>query len=719
MAVCVAAWLSLSLLAQVARAAEPVDPFTEPDESQLFRAEERMVTVAGRFAQTVDQAASIVTVVTDREIRERGYRTLGEVLSSLPGVYVTWSSEGRRLAWFRGVISADNNKFLLLVDGVPWADGVYTHAWIDEYLPLSDVRQVEVVKGPGSLHYGSSAFAGVVNVVTYRPDDLQGGFLRAEAGSFGRRGGALVFADRLPARGVDAGVSAYVRALETDGDGVDLSSDGQRNVSGAAPRRAIGAGLSLDLGDLNVRFDHVDYRHAPLDAAQYDALAVLLSDPDSFGYAYHNEFLAARWGLHLGRALELTPHAWLQRYENPGIYGSFGEWSLSGDDAITASQVLVEAEKRSTRGGVGLDAQIHAGASNVSLISLGAEQIWINQLEDRVFLDGQPLPTTGAFHATPARLWDLFGLFDHHFSPLWWLELNAGARVELRGETCLAEPEACGPMPAPWLLVSPRAGVLLLSGSRSAVKLLYGRAFRAPDARELLVEVGRDADGKNLFTASNRELDPELIDTVELEATGADMQGSRLRLAGYYSSVRQEIDKESGGDPATVLGDVYYANLAGASVFGAEAEAERAFGPVELSASYAFTHARDRATGALQYGFPPHMGHARATWAVVEGLRISALADVFSARPRAAWSPDAGLSDAPAYGLLHLALATDALAHGRVRIDLSVRNLLDTPVAVLPYRDEANALNDAGEAASAYDLQTEGRSALVGVELAF
>ena len=163
----------LALLASQALAAEPVDPFTEPDEAELFRAEERVVTVATRYAQTVAQAPNIVTVLTDREIRTRGYRTLSDLQRSMPGVYVTVAQESRSLAWFRGVTSPDNNKFLLVIDGVPLYDGVYTHAWIDSYVPLVDVKQVEVIKGPGSAVYGTNAFAGVVDVVTYRADDLQ------------------------------------------------------------------------------------------------------------------------------------------------------------------------------------------------------------------------------------------------------------------------------------------------------------------------------------------------------------------------------------------------------------------------------------------------------------------------------------------------------------------------------------------------------------------
>ena len=118
----------LALAVSLSAEAAPVDPFSEQDEADLFRAEERVVTVATRFAQTVEQAPSLVTVLTDAELRARGCRSLADALAQIPGIYITTSKEGRSLAWFRGVVSPDNNKILLLLDGVPWYDGVYAHA---------------------------------------------------------------------------------------------------------------------------------------------------------------------------------------------------------------------------------------------------------------------------------------------------------------------------------------------------------------------------------------------------------------------------------------------------------------------------------------------------------------------------------------------------------------------------------------------------------------
>ena len=81
--------------------------------------------------------ASLPSPFTADTIRERGYRTVSDALSDLPGIYIWKSPEGRDLAAVRGTISADNNKILVLVDGMPWYDGIYTHGFIDDFLVAS------------------------------------------------------------------------------------------------------------------------------------------------------------------------------------------------------------------------------------------------------------------------------------------------------------------------------------------------------------------------------------------------------------------------------------------------------------------------------------------------------------------------------------------------------------------------------------------------------
>ena len=75
---CAEVALTLGLLLLPAHAG--VDPFEEAEEADLLRLEQTLVTVASRYAQTVRQAPSLVTVVTDEQIRQYGHRTISDVL---------------------------------------------------------------------------------------------------------------------------------------------------------------------------------------------------------------------------------------------------------------------------------------------------------------------------------------------------------------------------------------------------------------------------------------------------------------------------------------------------------------------------------------------------------------------------------------------------------------------------------------------------------------
>jgi iron complex outermembrane receptor protein len=335
---------------------------------------------------------------------------------------------------------------------------------------------------------------------------------------------------------------------------------------------------------------------------------------------------------------------------------------------------------------------------------VGGEALAVRRIADVYYEDLSHDGVEGRYYAEPATLWGAWAYAQDTWTATSFLELTAGARLDYNG--------TYGAFP------SPRAGVLLLPSDAVGVKLLYGRAFRAPTAREWLVQVSKDEEGRNDFTAGNLALRPESIHTVETEVTVRPSRGVTLRAAGFYSSIADEINKVTVETPDPVLGDDYYANSGGADVFGAEAQATAQLGRWELDGSYSYTRATDRDTGFRQYEFPEHMAHGRLGWRLVDAVRANLRVDVVGPRTRADWSPDSGAEDAPAYALLGAGLATDALGD-RVRIDLSAYNLLDTAYTTWLYRDDTNAVGSDGEPRYPVDPEGEGRQIQVGVEVAF
>lgn len=104
-------------------------------------------------------------IYTGELLRQRGYRTLGEALADIVGVFRSETLSGPRYG-MRGV----PDGLSLEIDGVPQVvDGERDILDVDRGLSLLEVAQVEVVRGPVSAISGAGALSGIVRVTTRRP----------------------------------------------------------------------------------------------------------------------------------------------------------------------------------------------------------------------------------------------------------------------------------------------------------------------------------------------------------------------------------------------------------------------------------------------------------------------------------------------------------------------------------------------------------------------
>ena len=125
-----------------------------------------VVTTPSKSAQPLNETAAVISTFSKREIALFGGRDLGEVLSRMPG-FEEFSSlvNGRNIVTIRAdQISINNNHVLFLLNGVPlnresYTGGIWNEAMILS-IPLNTIQQLEVIRGPGSVLYGTNAFAG-------------------------------------------------------------------------------------------------------------------------------------------------------------------------------------------------------------------------------------------------------------------------------------------------------------------------------------------------------------------------------------------------------------------------------------------------------------------------------------------------------------------------------------------------------------------------------
>jgi vitamin B12 transporter len=125
-----------------------------------------VVVTATRTAQTVDDSLASVTVITRDQIDNSQALSVPEILRTVAGLDVSTNGGlGQSTSLFmRGT---ESDHILVLVDGVKIGSAT-TSSVPFEYLPLSQIERIEIVRGPRSSLYGSEAIGGVIQIFTRR-----------------------------------------------------------------------------------------------------------------------------------------------------------------------------------------------------------------------------------------------------------------------------------------------------------------------------------------------------------------------------------------------------------------------------------------------------------------------------------------------------------------------------------------------------------------------
>jgi len=137
-----------------------------------------------------------VSLVSRQELEQSTGSALLPVLSEqVPGLFVTErgvtgfgvSTGSAGQINIRGLGGNPTTRVLILIDGHPQFMGLMGHHLPDAYV-TSDAERVEVIRGPGSILYGSNAFGGVINIITkkQRSDGIEAN-ARLDFGSFNTR----------------------------------------------------------------------------------------------------------------------------------------------------------------------------------------------------------------------------------------------------------------------------------------------------------------------------------------------------------------------------------------------------------------------------------------------------------------------------------------------------------------------------------------------------
>ena len=144
----------------------------------------KVVTASG-FLQTTSEAPSTITVITAKQIADRGYEQLEDALRDIPGIdMIHLNGYAPTLIYFRGMYGAENLRALLMIDGIVENNIIGTNDFAGPAYSLHNVERIEIIWGPASALYGANAFGGVINIITKKGGDINGFKVEQGFGTF-------------------------------------------------------------------------------------------------------------------------------------------------------------------------------------------------------------------------------------------------------------------------------------------------------------------------------------------------------------------------------------------------------------------------------------------------------------------------------------------------------------------------------------------------------
>lgn len=533
---------------------------------QLVQIEIPTVVGASKYEQSSSKAPSSVSVITAAEIKSYGWLKLSDILRSVRGFLPTNDRNYEVLAVRGfGLPSDYTSRVLLLIDGLRINDSIYQQATAGGDFPLDIdlIDRVEIIRGPGSALYGSSAFFGVINVITKKGGQFQGAEASLGGGNFDTRFGRLSFGKKL-----DNGLEILFSGSGFDRRGQDayffpaFANDPDLN-NGVSDR---GDGEKWKTLYSTIQYGHFSFQAGFGERVKHTGTGIygsVFNDPNTVSYDTRH-FFDLQYSRTLGEESSLSARVYQQRYDywQDGLY-DYPPITVNHDSADTQWW--------------GTEIRYVTKLGSRHRLTVGTEYIdYYQQDQENFDIDPQfsYLDSRQSFKTLGLYAQDEIALTDT-------LTLNVGVRWDhnYSGKNS----------------TNPRLGVIYNPTKDTAFKFLYGTAFRAPNGYESYYE--------SSTVKSNTEIGPEKIRTYEVAVEHSITKNLRGIVSAYHYQLNDLITQEA--DPADGL--FVFQNTSRVSANGLDLELQAKWSRLEGRASYSYQRTEDNETGTTLPNSPRHM----------------------------------------------------------------------------------------------------------------
>jgi outer membrane receptor for ferrienterochelin and colicins len=630
--------LSLSAAAQ-----ETAPDLTTLSLEELMSIEVDTVYGVSKFNQKVTQAPASVTIITADEIQKYGYRSLADIVRSVPGFYVTYD-RSRTYVGLRGFAEPGsfNPRILLLIDGHRVNDNIFDQALIGTgaIVDVDLIDRVEFIRGPGSSLYGSNAFLGVINIVMKRGRALKGAEVSASAASLDSYEGRFSYGEQF-----SNGVEMLLSGSMYDSHGhtklyypeFDSPLTNHGIAENADDRRFQGLFGDVSFRDFRLRGAyHLREKQIPTGVA-----FTVFNDPRTRSEE-DRSYLDLKYEHTFRDTWNVLTRVFYDRYESDGTY----VYDFYGTGIPPFS-----LNTNSARGQWwGLESSVSRKIAEKHHVTVGTEYR-DNLQQDQKNYDQNPY-LLNVDDKRSSKNWALYA--QDEFSIRKNLILSAGLRYDhysTFGGTA-----------------NPRLGLIYSPWEKTAFKILYGQAFRAPSPFELYFVIG---------PGPARNLRPEQVKSTELIFERYQGKHLRMSVGGFYDQMHNLIAYQVFPDE----GLVRFTNWDRVHGKGLEGELEGKWSNgIEGHISYSIQASVDHRSNQFLSNSPRHLAKANLILPVVKKKLFAGLEGQFVSRRRTVQETEVG-----SYFLTNATLYGQKLWKG-LEVSASVYNLFDKR-----YADPASA----------------------------
>ena len=598
------------------------------------------VETASKFEQKATEAPADATVITSDEIRKYGWRTLGDLLESVPGFYISYDRDYQYVG-VSGVNLGDaNNRILLLVNGHRINNNLDDSAPVDTsfILDMDLIDRVEIIRGPGSVLYGNNAFFAVINVITRQGKDIKGVEGSGSYGSYDEGSGRVTVG------------SQFTNSLQFLLSGTIYNNNGVGDLH-FPEYQAWNNGIAhhMDGDNFQSFFGSVGYWDLTLEGGYINRQKINPTAVDDT--SFNNSLL---------QSIDDRSYVTLKfAHQFDGGWNVLADvyYDQSGEELQEPFPANLSTipyggpatsvqEFREVGQWAGLEAQVNKKIFDKDTLTFGGE--YRNDFEQNlsVYEDGS---LAGAPLETNRQNYAIFGQAD--VAILDNLHANAGVRYDEYGNYT---PD--------W---SPRAALIYNPWQQSTFKFVYGTAFRDPNILELAL------------AGDNTDVKPEKISSYEFIYEQGINRFLRSSVMAYYNRM----------DDLIGLGESAVDTNFNAETLGLEPSLEAKWNDFSARLSYSLQRTQNRETHVGLPDSPENMIKLNLSAPLYKDKLFAGLEVQYTSQSKTEMfipPPVGGTAtitpgpNSPGFTVVNLTLFSHDLFIKNLELSASVYNLFDT-----------------------------------------